>query len=54
MCVFVFVCVYVCCLHQVCHLRLDDGCWVLFNDEKVTLTKDPPLDLGYIDICESI
>ncbi|XP_023247386.1 ubiquitin carboxyl-terminal hydrolase 5 isoform X2 [Copidosoma floridanum] len=33
--------------HYVCHL-LKDGKWVMFNDEKVYLSENPPKELGYI------
>jgi hypothetical protein len=41
------------CGHYVCHLRLADGRWVLFNDEKVTLSSDPPFELGYMFVYET-
>lgn len=33
--------------HYVCHLK-KDGKWVIFNDEKVALSKSPPLRHAYI------
>ncbi|XP_057320588.1 ubiquitin carboxyl-terminal hydrolase 5 [Microplitis mediator] len=33
--------------HYVCHL-LKDNRWVIFNDEKVALSENPPKELGYI------
>ena len=33
--------------HYVCH-RKQDGRWVLFNDEKVALSANPPLEHGYM------
>ncbi|PIC52819.1 hypothetical protein B9Z55_002766 [Caenorhabditis nigoni] len=33
--------------HYVAHM-LKDGKWVLFNDEKVALSQDPPIKLAYI------
>ncbi|XP_065340224.1 ubiquitin carboxyl-terminal hydrolase 5 [Cloeon dipterum] len=33
--------------HYVCHI-LKDGRWVLFNDEKVALSEQPPKELGYL------
>ncbi|XP_044766988.1 ubiquitin carboxyl-terminal hydrolase 5 isoform X1 [Coccinella septempunctata] len=33
--------------HYVVHI-LKDGCWVIFNDEKVALSENPPKDLGYM------
>jgi ubiquitin carboxyl-terminal hydrolase 5/13 len=35
------------CGHYVCHI-LKDGKWIIFNDQKVALSKSPPLDLGYV------
>jgi len=35
------------CGHYVCHIY-KDGKWVFFNDRKVALSEDPPLDLGYL------
>ena len=35
------------CGHYVCHL-LREGKWVLYNDRKVALSEEPPLDLGYM------
>ena len=33
--------------HYVAHLR-KGGAWYLFNDAKVAVSQDPPLDLGYL------
>ncbi|XP_069988102.1 ubiquitin carboxyl-terminal hydrolase 5 [Penaeus vannamei] len=33
--------------HYVCHIK-KDGEWTIFNDNKVSKSADPPLDLGYI------
>ncbi|KAL1137925.1 hypothetical protein AAG570_009620 [Ranatra chinensis] len=33
--------------HYVCHI-LHEGRWVIFNDEKVALSENPPKDLGYL------
>ena len=33
--------------HYVCHL-LKEGRWVIYNDEKVAVSENPPKDLGYI------
>ncbi|XP_074646299.1 ubiquitin carboxyl-terminal hydrolase 5-like [Tubulanus polymorphus] len=33
--------------HYLCHILKDDR-WVIFNDEKVALSANPPRDLGYI------
>ena len=35
------------CGHYVCHIR-KGGQWVLFNDEKVARSENPPLDRGYL------
>ncbi|XP_067144900.1 ubiquitin carboxyl-terminal hydrolase 5 [Centruroides vittatus] len=39
--------------HYVCHL-LKDGHWVIFNDEKVALSKHPPKEMGYLYLYERI
>ena len=33
--------------HYVAHIK-KDGAWVLFNDDKVAASKQPPLDAGYM------
>lgn len=33
--------------HYVCHIK-KDGEWIIYNDNKVSKSVDPPLDLGYI------
>jgi len=33
--------------HYVCHI-LKDGKWVIFNDNKVAISQNPPKDLGYL------
>jgi ubiquitin carboxyl-terminal hydrolase 5/13 len=33
--------------HYVAHIK-KDGRWILFNDEKVAISEDPPRDLGYL------
>ncbi|KAF1333517.1 Ubiquitin carboxyl-terminal hydrolase, partial [Globisporangium splendens] len=33
--------------HYVCHLK-KDGRWIIFNDDKVALSEDPPLGSGYL------
>nr|CAG4638254.1 EOG090X0181 [Cyclestheria hislopi] len=33
--------------HYVCHIKKDDR-WVIFNDEKVALSENPPMELGYL------
>lgn len=35
------------CGHYVCHI-LKDGRWVIFNDEKVAVSENPPKDLAYL------
>nr|XP_039271949.1 ubiquitin carboxyl-terminal hydrolase 5-like [Styela clava] len=35
------------CGHYVCHIK-KDGKWVLFNDEKVAESENPPINLGYL------
>ncbi|VVC39492.1 Hypothetical protein CINCED_3A020265 [Cinara cedri] len=35
--------------HYVCHIK-KKGCWVIYNDEKVAVSKNPPFDLGYLYI----
>lgn len=39
--------------HYVCHI-LKDGKWVIYNDRKVALSKNPPLNLGYMYFYESL
>uniref|UniRef100_A0A5S6QIL0 ubiquitinyl hydrolase 1 n=1 Tax=Trichuris muris TaxID=70415 RepID=A0A5S6QIL0_TRIMR len=39
--------------HYVCHL-LKDGCWVMFNDEKVLKSEKPPIEFGYIYLYERL
>lgn len=35
--------------HYVCHARRGPGgSWAIFNDSRVAVSEDPPLDLGYI------
>lgn len=36
-----------CSGHYVCHIR-KEGRWVIFNDEKVAVSANPPRDLGYL------
>jgi len=33
--------------HYVCHIR-KEGNWVLFDDRKVALSKDPPREMAYL------
>ena len=35
------------CGHYVCHVR-KQGRWVLYNDQKVAVSEEPPLALGYM------
>jgi ubiquitin carboxyl-terminal hydrolase 5/13 len=35
------------CGHYVAHIK-KDGRWVFFNDEKVVLSQEPPVDCGYL------
>lgn len=37
--------------HYVCHIK-KEGRWVIFNDEKVAVSQNPPTDLGYLYIYE--
>ncbi|XP_059469989.1 ubiquitin carboxyl-terminal hydrolase 5 [Neocloeon triangulifer] len=39
--------------HYVCHI-LQNGRWVLFNDEKVALSEHPPKELGYLYLYKRI
>jgi len=41
------------CGHYVAHVR-KDGRWVLYNDEKVSVSENPPFDLGYLYVYESV
>lgn len=38
------------CGHYVCHLK-KEGKWVIFNDEKVAVSENPPRDLAYMYLC---
>jgi ubiquitin carboxyl-terminal hydrolase 5/13 len=33
--------------HYVCHIKRD-GRWVIYNDEKVAVSENPPFELGYL------
>jgi len=35
------------CGHYVCHLK-KQGKWVIYNDEKVAISENPPRDLAYM------
>lgn len=37
--------------HYVCHIK-KEGRWVIFNDEKVAVSQNPPIDLGYLYVYE--
>ncbi|XP_034176888.1 ubiquitin specific protease 5 [Osmia lignaria lignaria] len=39
--------------HYVCHL-LKEGRWVIYNDDKVALSENPPKELGYIYLYQRI
>jgi len=39
--------------HYVCHI-LREGRWVIYNDEKVAESKNPPRDLAYVYLYERI
>ncbi|XP_072175278.1 ubiquitin carboxyl-terminal hydrolase 5-like [Diadema setosum] len=41
------------CGHYVCHIK-KDGRWVIFNDEKVAQSENPPRDLGYLYVYKRI
>lgn len=41
------------CGHYVAHIR-KDGRWVIFNDDKVGASKNPPIDMGYLYFFERI
>ena len=39
--------------HYVCHI-LREGRWIIYNDEKVALSKQPPKDLAYLYLYQRI
>ncbi|KAG5558761.1 hypothetical protein RHGRI_008647 [Rhododendron griersonianum] len=41
------------CGHYVAHIN-KDGQWVIFNDEKVGVSKNPPKDMGYLYVFERL
>lgn len=41
------------CGHYVAHIH-KDGRWVIFNDEKVGVSKNPPMDMGYLYFFERL
>ncbi|KAI8564965.1 hypothetical protein RHMOL_Rhmol03G0224000 [Rhododendron molle] len=41
------------CGHYVAHIN-KDGRWVIFNDEKVGVSKNPPKDMGYLYVFERL
>ena len=36
------------CGHYVAHIRESDGRWIIYNDNKVAVSENPPKSLGYI------
>ena len=42
------------CGHYVAHLRDADGNFVIFDDEKVAKSENPPLDLGYMYVFQRV
>lgn len=34
--------------HYVCHIKDQEGRWVIYNDNKVALSAAPPRELGYL------
>ena len=41
------------CGHYVCHIK-KEGTWTIFNDRKVAVSEEPPFDLGYMYVYESV
>ena len=41
------------CGHYVCHIK-KEGRWTIFNDRKVAVSEEPPIDLGFIYLYESV
>lgn len=41
------------CGHYVCHIKKNNK-WVIYNDEKVAVSQNPPKDLGYLYLYERI
>ena len=39
--------------HYVCHIQ-KNGRWIIFNDEKVAFSENPPKDLGYIYLYQRV
>lgn len=39
--------------HYVCHIRKDNQ-WIIFNDNKVAISQNPPKDLGYLYLYERV
>lgn len=39
--------------HYVCHIQ-HNGKWVIYNDGKVAISQNPPKELGYLYLYESI
>ncbi|RUS27530.1 hypothetical protein BC938DRAFT_483110 [Jimgerdemannia flammicorona] len=42
------------CGHYVAHVRKDDNQWVLFNDNKVAATPEPPIREAYMYVLERV
>ena len=42
------------CGHYVCHVRTGETEWAIFNDRKVAVSANPPLEEGYVYFYESI
>ena len=40
--------------HYVAHINVDDKGWVIFNDEKVALSENPPKGMGYLYLYKRI
>ena len=34
--------------HYVCHIKDQEGRWIIYNDNKVALSAAPPRELGYL------
>lgn len=41
------------CGHYVCHIQ-KEGRWIIFNDEKVALSENPPKDLAYLYVYQRL
>lgn len=40
--------------HYVCHIHTEKDGWVIFNDEKVSLSENPPKGLGYLYLYQRV